>query len=257
MHQRGRWTHYVGGWGRLKVLFACSTLDGKLNIPDYSAVTEKRVLRFEEVLDMFNAQLPPPKDSVLPGTPDPARLQALIGRCAMGDQAAFAELYQITSAKLFAVAARILRRDDQAEEALQDSFVNIWNHCATYRSDLAAPMTWMTSIVRNRALDLKRRPALEVTGEHSDLWVEAFADDAPGPFEQMQDASAARRLHHCLGRIDAQQRQTIALAFIHGLTHSELAHHLKVPLGSIKTWIRRGLIKLKDCLGGPVEVDGH
>ena len=186
---------------------------------------------------------------------DPARLADLIARCALRDQAAFAELYRLTSAKLFSVCVRILRRDDQAEEALQDSYVNIWNHCADYRLELAAPMTWMTSIVRNRALDLKRRPALEVTGEDSDAWVEAFADQAPGPAEQAQDAAAARRLEQCLDRVDARQRQVLALAFTHGLSHSELAEHLRVPLGSIKTWIRRGLIRLKDCLGGVAEVD--
>jgi RNA polymerase sigma-70 factor, ECF subfamily len=186
---------------------------------------------------------------------DPAELHGLIARCALRDQAAFAELYRLTSAKLFAVCSRILRRDDQAEEALQDGYVNIWNHCTDYRSDLAAPMTWMTSIVRNRALDLKRRPSLEVTGEDSDVWVEAFADDAPGPLERLQDAGDALRLKGCLERIDARQRQTIALAFERGLTHTELAAHLGEPIGSIKTWIRRGLLRLKDCLGGAAEPD--
>jgi RNA polymerase sigma-70 factor (ECF subfamily) len=187
--------------------------------------------------------------------PDPAHLRALIARCALREQAAFAELYRLSAAKLFAVAARILRRDDLAEEALQDSFVNIWNHCADYRPDLAAPMTWMTSIVRNRALDLKRRPALEVTGDDSDAWVNAFPDDAPGPLALLQDAGAARRLKDCLDHIEARQRQTIALAFMHGLTHTELSDHLHVPLGTIKTSIRRGLIRLKDCLGGTTGVD--
>jgi RNA polymerase sigma-70 factor (ECF subfamily) len=181
---------------------------------------------------------------------DPARLRDLVARCALRAQVAFADLYRASSAKLFAVAARILRRDDLAEEALQDSFVNIWNHCVDYRADLAAPMTWMTSIVRNRALDLKRRPAIEVTGEDSDAWVEAFEDDAPGPLERLSEAGAARRLQDCLSVIEAGQRQAIALAFMHGMTHAELSGHLRMPLGTVKTSIRRGMSKLKDCLGG-------
>jgi RNA polymerase sigma-70 factor (ECF subfamily) len=186
---------------------------------------------------------------------DPARLRDLLARCALRDQAAFADLYKASCAKLFAVAARILRRDDLAEEALQDSFVNIWNHCTDYRADLAAPMTWMTSIVRNRALDLKRRPSLEVSGEDGEAWVETFADDTPGPLEQLAEAGAARRLEDCLAHIDARQRQAIALAFMHGLTHSELSGHLQVPLGTIKTSIRRGMLKLRDCLGDDAGAD--
>lgn len=189
--------------------------------------------------------------------PDPARLRALLARCAAADQTAFAELYRITSAKLFAVATRILRRDDLAEEALQDSFVSIWRHCSDYRPDLAAPMTWMTSIVRNRALDLRRRPALEVGGEDSDAWVAAFPDDAPGPLALLQEAGDARRLKTCLEHIEARQRQAIALAFMHGMTHSELSAHMNVPLGTIKTSIRRGLIRLKDCLGDSPGNDRH
>lgn len=188
------------------------------------------------------------------GTPsdalDPARLRDLLARCALSDQAAFADLYRACAAKLFAVAARILRRDDLAEEALQDSFVSVWNHCTEYRADLAAPMTWMTSIVRNRALDLKRRPALEVTGDAGDAWLEAFPDDAPGPLDRLADAGAARRLHDCLSVIEARQRQAIALAFMHGLSHAELSSHLRLPLGTVKTSIRRGMSKLRDCLGG-------
>ena len=191
------------------------------------------------------------------GLLEPARLCDLIARCALRDQAAFADLYRTCSAKLFAVAVRILRRDDLAEEALQDSFVNIWNHCGHYRPDLAAPMTWMTSIVRNRALDLKRRPALEVTGDDGDAWVDAFADEAPGPLDQLAEAGAARRLHDCLSTIDARQRQAIALAFMHGLSHAELSGHLQVPLGTVKTSIRRGMSKLKDCLGGSAGAGRH
>lgn len=180
----------------------------------------------------------------------PEALGALLARCGLGDQRAFSELYRFTSAKLFGVALRILRREAWAEEVLQESFVNIWNYAAEYAADKSAPMTWMTSIVRNRSLDWLRRPQREDTSESYDLLIENLRDDAAGPLEQLIQATEASALARCLRELDSQQRQTIALAFQHGLTHSELAAHLKQPLGTIKTWIRRGLERLKGCLAG-------
>lgn len=183
-------------------------------------------------------------------TPTPDALAALLARCGLRDEAAFADLYRATSAKLFGVALRILRREDWAEEVLQESFVNIWNHAAAYAVDKSAPMTWMTSIVRNLSLDWLRRPQREDTSESYDLLLENLRDDAAGPLEQLMQATEASALARCLRELDSQQRQTIALAFQHGLSHSELAAHLKQPLGTIKTWIRRGLERLKGCLAG-------
>lgn len=180
----------------------------------------------------------------------PAALGALLGRCALHDQRAFAELYRFTSAKLFGVALRILRREDWAEEVLQESFVNIWNHAAAYAAAKSQPMTWMTSIVRNRSLDWLRRPSQEDTNVDYDLIVENLRDDAAGPLEQLTQSAEASALARCLTLLDSQQRQSIALAFQHGLSHSELAAHLRQPLGTIKTWIRRGLERLKSCLAG-------
>ena len=165
----------------------------------------------------------------------------------MGDQAAFADLYRQTSAKLFGVALRILKREDWAGEVLQDSFVNIWKHAAEYTTHKSAPMTWMTSIVRNRALDLLRRPGLEVTPEDNSL-IEDFEDGGQGPVEQLLKSDAADALARCMQQLEAKQRQSIMLAFYHGLTHAELAKHLRQPLGTVKTWIRRGLERLKRCL---------
>ncbi|HSS45982.1 MAG TPA: sigma-70 family RNA polymerase sigma factor [Burkholderiales bacterium] len=165
----------------------------------------------------------------------------------MGDQAAFANLYRQTSAKLFGVALRILKREEWAEEVLQDSFVNIWKHAAEYTAPKSAPMTWMTSIVRNRALDLLRRPGLEVAQEDNSL-IEDFGDGAQGPVELLLQSNAADALARCMQQLEARQRQSIMLAFYHGLTHAELAKHLRQPLGTVKTWIRRGLERLKRCL---------
>jgi RNA polymerase sigma-70 factor (ECF subfamily) len=174
----------------------------------------------------------------------------LMARCALRDQRSFAELYRLTAAKLYGVAIRILRREDWAEEVLQESFVNIWNHIADYSAARSAPMTWMTAIVRNRALDWLRRPNLEQGGEDYDLLVEAVPDEAPGPDLLLGDSRDARALADCLKQLSGNQRQTIMLAYAHGLSHGELASHLKQPLGTVKTWIRRGLDRLKGCMEG-------
>jgi len=186
-----------------------------------------------------------------PATPPDAladRLAGLLGRCALGDQRAFADLYAATSPKLFGVALRILRRQDWAEDVLQECYVNIWNHAADYAGARSAPMTWMTSIVRNRCLDWLRRPHAEATGQEYDIAVEVWRDDAPGPLESLAAAGDATALKRCLEQLESKQRQSIVLAFFHGLSHSELASHMKEPLGTVKTWVRRGLERLKGCL---------
>jgi RNA polymerase sigma-70 factor (ECF subfamily) len=172
----------------------------------------------------------------------------MMARSALRDQRAFRDLYRHTSAKLYAVALRIVRREDWAEEVLQESFVNIWNHIAEYAPARSAPLTWMTAIVRNRALDWLRRPNLERGDEDYDLLVEAVADDAPGPDLILGASRDARALAECMKQLTGNQRQTIVLAYTHGLSHGELAQHLKQPLGTVKTWIRRGLDRLKGCM---------
>jgi RNA polymerase sigma-70 factor (ECF subfamily) len=181
---------------------------------------------------------------------DSDSIAELITRCALRDERAFARLYQHTAGKLYAVALRILRRQDWAEEVLQESFVNIWNHVSEYAVQKSAPMTWMTAIVRNRALDWLRRPNLERGSEDYDLLVEAVADDAPGPDLLLGSSREARALAECLEQLPGNQRQSIALAYVNGLSHAELAQHMREPLGTVKTWIRRGLEKLRGCMQG-------
>jgi len=174
------------------------------------------------------------------------RLAGLISRTALGDRAAFEELYRASAAKLFGVSLRIVRERPLAEEALQDSFVNIWNHAADYARARSAPMTWMTAIVRNRSLDIVRR-----SREEPDIDEEltaGLADERATPAADAQARAEAHSIRDCLGELDAEQRQTIALAFFHGLTHSELAAHLRRPIGTVKTHIRRGLLRIRDCL---------
>ena len=178
-----------------------------------------------------------------------ARLAELLAQSALKNQRAFADLYQLTAAKLYGVALRILRRQDWAEEVLQECYVNIWNHAGDYAVQKSAPLTWMTSIVRNRCLDWLRRPQQEATGMEYDIAVEAWQDDSPGPMEQLMNSSDAAALARCLRQLEAKQRQSIMLAFFNGLSHSEVAGHMKQPLGTVKTWVRRGLERLKGCLG--------
>ena len=176
-------------------------------------------------------------------------LASLLAACARRDRAAFERLYRDTSPKLFGVALRILRREDWAEDVLQECYLRIWDHAPEYRAGLAAPMTWMTSIVRNRCLDWVRRPRLEVIDEEGAL-IDAAASGEPGPLAEAESSSEARALKRCLDTLEARQRQAIALAYYEGLSHAELAHHLRAPLGTVKTWVRRGLLRLKSCLEG-------
>lgn len=180
-------------------------------------------------------------------TSSPADLSALLTASARRDREAFARLYKATSPKLFGVALRILRREDWAEEVLQDAYVNIWNHAPGYVSGLSAPMTWMTSIVRNRCLDRLRKPRVEVNDADGAI-AEATPSDTEGPLELLERSNESRAIAACLKTLEAKQRQTIALAFFEGLSHAELAAHMQAPLGSIKTWVRRGLARLKGCL---------
>lgn len=176
-------------------------------------------------------------------------LAELLAGCSRRDRAAFARLYRATAPKLFGVALRILKREDWAEDVLQECYVSIWTHAGRYRRHRSAPMTWMTSIVRNRCLDWLRRPNLEVNDPDGAL-IEAADSGNPGPLAALASSHDAQALHRCLQLLDARQRQAIALAFFEGLSHSELARHLRQPLGTVKTWVRRGLLKLRNCLEG-------
>jgi RNA polymerase sigma-70 factor, ECF subfamily len=171
----------------------------------------------------------------------------LLAAAGRRDQQAFAKLYELSSARLFGVALKLLRRRDWAEEVLQDAFVSIWQHASEYNTALAAPLTWMTTIVRNRCLDWLRRPQHEISSDDETLF-ESIPDDALGPLERLVQSAATKSIFTCLQRLAARERQTIALAFLHGLTHSELAEHLREPLGTVKTYVRRGLAQLKACL---------
>jgi RNA polymerase sigma-70 factor, ECF subfamily len=176
-----------------------------------------------------------------------ARLGVLLAGCARRDQQSLARLYELTSPQLFGVALRIVRREDWAEDVLQECYLRIWNHAPEYRAGLALPMTWMASIVRNRCLDWLRRPRFEVADEDGAVAASTPSAEA-GPLDLLERSGEAADIARCLKGLDAKQRQAIVLAFYEGLSHSELASHLREPLGTVKTWVRRGLLRLKTCL---------
>ena len=179
-----------------------------------------------------------------------ARLAHLLARTALSDQQAFAELYRLTSPHLYAVALRILRVSGPAEEVLQESYVNIWHHAGSYVAAKSQPLTWMTSIVRNRCLDQMRRREIDTVTIDDEEQGMTLADDRPSPIDMLLSSADALAVRSCVERLEAGQKQAIALAFYQGLSHSELASHLRQPLGTVKSWVRRGLERLKACLDG-------
>ena len=185
-----------------------------------------------------------------PETDRSARLADLLGRTALSDQAAFAELYRLAAPHLYGVALRILREPALAEDLLQEAFVNVWHHAGSYNALKAKPQTWLTSIVRNRCLDqLRRREPATVTLTRDDDEPEMELEGmGPTPEELLLSGADANSVRSCIEGLEGGQRQAIALAFVQGLSHAELALHLRQPLGTVKSWVRRGLERLKKCL---------
>jgi RNA polymerase sigma-70 factor, ECF subfamily len=187
--------------------------------------------------------------------PDSSRLQELLAMTARGDHAAFAEVYERTHAHLFGVALRMLGREHAAEDALQEAFVSIWKAAALYRSRIEGqeiqPMTWLIAIVRNKALDALRTRVRRKESELPEPDEEGNSEPggvAGSALDLLQQATHALHIQGCMNALDGSHRQSLALAYYQGLSHSEVAQQMGAPLGSVKAWIRRGLEKLKSCL---------
>jgi RNA polymerase sigma-70 factor (ECF subfamily) len=179
------------------------------------------------------------------------RLTDLLHATAQGRQAAFQELYQLVSPQLFAVLLRILKRKDLAEEALQDALLSVWRNAASYTAEKGAPMTWLVSICRYRALDMLRRSKREVPLEFAAVDGEEggtdIADESAGDAELVSKAEE-RALEDCMQRLNDGQQRSLKLAYFDGCTHEEIAASIGSPVGTVKSWVRRGLESLKRCL---------
>lgn len=182
-----------------------------------------------------------------------AALSALISRIALQDRKALTELYQLTSHRLLAVADRMLRDRAAAEDVLQEVFINLWKRAGQYPAVQSQPMAWLTAMVRNRAIDVLRRKRPEVPLQWQDAEGEEHqhdvADNSHGPLDRLLAFEADSRMGQCMERLEATPRLAVMLAYYEGLTHVDIAQRLGHPLGTIKAWVRRSLLRLKDCIG--------
>jgi RNA polymerase sigma-70 factor (ECF subfamily) len=187
-----------------------------------------------------------------------AHLADWLARCALGDRQAFRSLYEATAPRLLGVIARLVGRGAVAEDVLQDVYVRVWKAAGQYRPGAGSPMAWLAATARYRAIDILRardaRPEISATDlmsgddDADDDPASRLADPGPGPAAQAEAQSEAVAVHRCLAGLQGAQQQSISLAYYQGLSHGEIAAHLGAPLGSVKTWVRRGLIALKECL---------
>jgi RNA polymerase sigma-70 factor (ECF subfamily) len=172
---------------------------------------------------------------------------AAIMACAGGDNAALKALYDIEAPKMLGVATRLLKRPSLAEDAVHDAFVNIWTKSASFNAALGEGRAWMYAILRNRSLNMLRgEDRIDFTDDLESFGLASEEDTPEDAISRLSDASALRR---CLESLDPPKRNAIVMAYMHGLSHGELAGKLNVPLGTMKSWIRRGLLALKECLG--------
>ena len=179
-------------------------------------------------------------------------LEKLLAQCSLGNRRAFETLYRSVAPRLYSVALRCMGRRDLAEDVVQESFVRIWHSASRYEAHLSAPLTWMITITRNQAIDqLRKHRELPLSDQQQDN----VADDSPSALDQLGSAldqlGSAREacaLNQCLEQLEGMQLQSITSAYFHGLSASELAQQLAAPLGSVKSWIRRGMQRLRRCL---------
>ncbi len=175
-----------------------------------------------------------------------AHLTEMLVRTGAGDRAAFRDLYRLTSAKLFGVCLRICGERQAAEDVLHEVYLTVWKRAGAYEPGRASPITWLATIARNRAIDWRRAQGIRRHAPIEDA--PDIADAAPLASETMESDEAAHHLSQCLDGLDDNQRVAIRTAFFEGVTYAELAERQAVPLGTMKSWVRRGLARLKECL---------
>ncbi|GAA4643117.1 sigma-70 family RNA polymerase sigma factor [Pontixanthobacter gangjinensis] len=185
--------------------------------------------------------------------PERAReeLKAAIARLADGDRSALEFIYSATSAKLFGICLRILGSRDEAEDALQDVYISLWRSAGRYDPARASPISWLATFARNRAIDRLRSGGGGGRVQREAAPIEEAAeisDSAPLADAMLETTQRDAKIHHCLGELEDRTQDAIRTAFFEGTTYAELAEAKDVPLGTMKSWVRRGLEKLKRCL---------
>ena len=176
-------------------------------------------------------------------------IEAWLAGAATGDREGFRRLYDATSAKLFGLCLRVLGNRAEAEDALQDIYAKIWNNAHRYRSNGLSPITWMAAVARNHCIDLLRRRRSGV--ERGEMPAEdALRDDAPGAEARVVAEGEARRIVDCMGELEQDRAEAVRRAYLQGETYAELAERFAVPLNTMRTWLRRSLIALRECLAG-------
>lgn len=178
---------------------------------------------------------------------DPDRLRDLLVATAGGDAKAFERLYQSTSAKLFGICLRIVQQRSDAEDVMQDVYVTIWRKAGQYDAGRASAITWLAMMARNKCIDRLRAGGVERNTVTIDMAVDV-RDTGPTAHAAAEASDQSRRLDACLGELELQRRNLIRVAFFEGATYEELAARCGSPLGTVKSWIRRGLLRLKACL---------
>jgi RNA polymerase sigma-70 factor (ECF subfamily) len=178
-------------------------------------------------------------------------LAAIMTRVAQRDRAAFAQLYNATSAKLYGVVLRILLRRDLSDEVLQEVYLKIWQKAVDFDAARSSPITWMVTIARNRALDVKRRKQPQSLEDLPDSFdIAAEIDD---PLQSREQREALHQINRCMQGIEQPKRDMVLLAYLHGLSREQLAEKFNAPVATIKTWIHRSLTQLRMCLDAHAE----
>lgn len=177
--------------------------------------------------------------------PNAVELVPLMHAVAAGDRKALADLYGRTSGKLYGICIRLLGSEPEAEDVLQDVYLTVWNKAESFDRDKASPITWLAVLARNKAIDRLRRKALPTTTMDE---APNLVDNAPSALDVLERDEDQRRLVGCLDELDEQQRASIRSAFLDGASYPQLAEREQVPLGTMKSWIRRGLLRLRGCL---------
>jgi len=176
---------------------------------------------------------------------DSSELEGLLRAVSGGDRRAFAMLYDRTSAKLYGICLRLMGSEAEAQDVLQEAYVKIWSNAGRFDAAKASPITWLAVVARNKAIDRLRQRVPATDGIESAAEVE---DDTPSAFDLVGAQQDASRLADCLDELEEQPREAIRAAFLDGLSYPELAERDAVPLGTVKSWIRRGLQRLRGCL---------